>query len=123
MKALRIDHVTVVSPDGTRAAQTFERLFGLAPASGSAGGPALAIGDARIEFLTPPAGTPLAEALQTNGEGMAALTLAVADLDEAARALARAAVAFERRVVDGIAGIAVDPSAAHGVRLFLVGAA
>jgi hypothetical protein len=122
VKTVCIDHVTVVSPDGARAARTFQQLFGLHAASG--GGPqALAIGDARIEFITPPPGTPLAEALHTNGEGMAALTLAVADLDEAGRTLGRAAVAFERRVVDGTQVIAVEPRAAHGVRLFLVAAA
>ena len=122
MKAVRIDHVTVVSPDGALAAQTFQRLFGLASASGG-GSPALAIGDARIEFVTPPPGTPLAQALEENGEGMASLTLAVADLDEARRALERAAVPFERRELAGTPAIAVDPSAAHGVRLTLVAVA
>ena len=122
MKTVRIDHVTVVSPDGAGAAQTFQRLFGLASASGGAS-PALAIGDARIEFVTPRPGTPLAQALEANGEGMASLTLAVADLDEAACTLERAAVPFERRAVDGTPGIAVDPRAAHGVRLTLVAAA
>jgi hypothetical protein len=118
VNTVRIDHVTVVSPDGARAAQTFQRLFGLVAASGDRG-PAVTVGDARIEFVTPTPGAPLAESLETNGEGMAALTLAVADLEEAARALAGAGVAFER----GVAGIAVDPRAAHGVRLFLVAAA
>src|SRR5437868_5859684 len=112
MKTLKIDHVTVVSPEAAHAAATFERLFELrrvandgpasgAPVSGSAvtdglvsdgpvSGAALAIGDARIEFVNPPDGTALADALRTGGEGMAALTLIVADLDAAARALERA---------------------------------
>jgi catechol 2,3-dioxygenase-like lactoylglutathione lyase family enzyme len=122
MKSVRIDHVTVVSPDGTAAAATFQRLFGLAATSGR-GGPALAIGDARIEFVTPRPGTPLAAALEASGEGMASLTLAVADLDDAGRTLERAAVPFERGAVDGLSAITVDPRAAHGVRLTLVAAA
>jgi hypothetical protein len=122
MKTLEIDHVTVVSPDATRAAATFERLFDLcrAASAGPASAAALAIGDARIEFVTPPEGTALADALQTGGEGMAALTLTVADLDEAARALERAGVGITRRSEGGRPRLDVDPSAAHGVRLTLV---
>jgi catechol 2,3-dioxygenase-like lactoylglutathione lyase family enzyme len=127
MKAVRIDHVTVVSPDAARAADTFARLFGLADAgpvtgraAGSAAARALAIGDARLEFVTPPDGSALAEALRTGGEGMAALTLQVADLDDARRALAAAGIASSTRTVDGRPAVDVDPSAAHGVRLTLV---
>src|SRR6185369_16224463 len=122
MKTLKIDHVTVVSPDATRAAGTFERLFELRRATG--GGAAidagLAIGDARIEFVTPAEGTALVDALRTGGEGMAALTLTVADLEDAARALERAGVAITRRTDGGRARLDVDPTAAHGVRLALV---
>jgi catechol 2,3-dioxygenase-like lactoylglutathione lyase family enzyme len=121
VKAVRIDHVTVVSPNADGAVRTFQRLFGLATASGGAA-PALAIGGARIEFVTPADGSPLADALRTSGEGMAALTLAVDDLDEAARALERAGIAFERRTESGRVVIAVDPRAAHGVRLLLIAA-
>jgi len=122
MRTLRIDHVTVVSPDATRAATTFERLFELrrATSGAPAGGAALAIGDARIEFVTPAAGTPLADALRTGGEGMAALTLTVADLDEAARTLERAGVTVTRVTEGSCRRLAVDPTAAHGVRLTLV---
>jgi hypothetical protein len=123
MKTLRIDHLTVVSPDATRAAATFERLFDLRTAAGRPGASAaLAIGDARIEFVTPAAGTMLADALQTGGEGLAALTLTVADLDEAARALARAGVAATAHGEGGRRRLDVDPRAAHGVRLTLVAA-
>ncbi|MBI3769443.1 MAG: hypothetical protein HY271_13270 [Deltaproteobacteria bacterium] len=122
MRTLCIDRVTVVSPDAPRAAATFERLFTLPRAIGAAPvrGAALTIGDARIEFVTPEEGTPLAEALRTGGEGMAALTLGVADLDEAARTLERAAVAFEVRIDGGRRALEIDPRAAHGVRLTLV---
>ncbi len=121
MKTVRIDHVTVVSADAPRAAATFENIFGLAKAPGApAGGVALTIGDARIEFITPAGDTPLAEALRSGGEGMAALTLMVADLDETARALERAAVAFETRTDGKRRALEVDPRAAHGVRLTLV---
>ena len=111
MRTLRIDHVTVVSPDATQAAATFARLFELrrAPSGGLTSGTALAIGDARIEFVTPAEGTPLADALRTGGEGMAALTLTVADLDEAARALEHAGIVVTRRTEGGRARLDVDP--------------
>ena len=51
---------------------------------------------------------------------MAALTLTVADLDEAARTLERAGVTVTRVTEGGCPRIAVDPTAAHGVRLTLV---
>ncbi len=122
MKTLKIDHVTVVSPDATRAAATFEQVFelGRAAIDGPASGAALAVGDARIEFVTPPDGTALADALRTGGEGMAALTLTVADLDDAARALERAGIGVTRGSDGGRPRLDVDPAAAHGVRLALV---
>lgn len=125
MKTLRIDHLTVVSPDAARAAATFERLFELPRATSPAfaGGTALAIGDARIEFVTPAADTALAAALRTGGEGAAALTLTVADLDEAGRTLARAGVAYEAATDGGLRVLHVDPRAAHGVRLTLTAGA
>lgn len=119
MKTLRIDHVTVVSPDAGRAAATFEELFALPRAAAPAGATALAIGGARIEFVTPAADTALAEAMRTGGEGMAALTLTVADLAEAGRTLERAGVAFEAATDGGRRVLRVDPRAAHGVRLTL----
>ena len=122
MKTLKIDHVTVVSPDASGAAATFQRLFELPPAA-SGRAAALAIGDARIEFVTPADGTPLADALRTGGEGMAALTLVVADLDEAVRVLERAGIGATRRTDAGRSLLDVDPSAAHGVRLTLVASA
>jgi hypothetical protein len=125
MKTLRIDHVTVVSPDAGGAAATFERLFDLPRATGPApaGGTALTIGGARIEFITPVAGTALAEALRSGGEGMAALTLTVADLEEAGRTLARAGVGCETATDGGRRVLHVDRRAAHGVRLVLVAGA
>ena len=119
MKPLRIDHVTVVTPDATAASATFARLFGLASAPSAVAGTALAIGDARIEFVTPAPETPLGDALRAGGEGMAALTLTVADLGDTQRALAAGGVPFEVVTVDGRQTIAVDPRAAHGVRLTL----
>jgi hypothetical protein len=44
----------------------------------------------------------------------------VADLDETARALERAAVAFETGTDGKRRALEVDPRAAHGVRLTLV---
>ena len=118
MRTLRIDHVTVVSPDAAGAAATFERIFELPRTA--AGVASLAIGGARIEFVTPAADTALAEALRTGGEGMAALTLIVADLAEAGRSLERAGVSFEAASEGGRRVLRVDPSAAHGVRLTLI---
>jgi len=125
VKTERIDHVTVVSPDAARAAATFSRLFGLAPAPAAASpdataSAAVAIGSARIEFRTPAASTPLAEALQAGGEGMAALTLQVADLEEAAQTLQRAGIRFDPQTVGGGRTLLIDPRAAHGVRLALM---
>ncbi len=124
MRTLRIDHVTVVSPDAPSAAATFERLFALPRAAATPRAPTLTIGDARIEFVTPAEGSPLAEALRTGGEGMAALTLTVADLDEAARTLAAAGVGCAARTDEhGRRVLDVDPRSAHGVRLMLASGA
>jgi catechol 2,3-dioxygenase-like lactoylglutathione lyase family enzyme len=125
VKTLRIDHVTVVSPDAARAAATFERLFGFAKAapaeSADAGSTAaVTIGDARIEFRTPVAASPLGEALQTGGEGMVALTLMVADLDQAGATLQRAGIRFDATIVGDRRTLVIDPRAAHGVRLALM---
>ena len=117
MRTTRLDSVTVVSPDAAAASATFARLFGLAPAAGEA---ALQIGSARIEFVTPAAGTTLGEALRTGGEGMAALTLTVGDLAEARRSLGAAGIGYTDETVKGCPALAVDPSAAHGVRLRLI---
>jgi len=125
VKTERIDHVTVVSPDAARAAATFSRLFGLASAavSGSAdatAGAAVAIGGARIEFRTPTESGPLADALKTGGEGMAALALEVADLDQAIQTLQHAGIRFDPQTVGGRRLLLIDPRAAHGVRLALM---
>jgi len=125
VKTLRIDHVTVVSPDAARAAATFERLFDLARATAAESPDAVStaavtIGDARIEFRTPVGATPLGEALQTGGEGMAALTLMVADLDQAAQTLQRAGIRFDATAAGGRRALVIDPRAAHGVRLALM---
>ena len=127
MRTLRIDHVTVVSPDAPRAAATFERLFGLAPAArtdvaaeGASATAALTIGDARLDFVTPAPETPLADALRSNGEGIAALTLMVDDIDDTARALTHAQVPHTAQTFAGRRVLAVEPRAAHGVRLRLM---
>ena len=125
MKTERIDHVTVVSPDAARAAATFSRLFGLAPAplgasSDATASAAVAIGGARIEFRTPVESSPLAEALKTGGEGMAALTLEVADLEQAIQTLQHAGIRFDPQTVGGRRLLLIDPRAAHGVRLALM---
>jgi catechol 2,3-dioxygenase-like lactoylglutathione lyase family enzyme len=125
VKTERIDHVTVVSPDAARAAATFSRLFGLAsaPAAESpdaTASAAVTIGGARIEFRTPAASTPLEEALQKGGEGMVALTLEVADLDQAAQTLQRAGIRFDPQTMGGSRALLIDPRAAHGVRLALM---
>jgi len=125
VKTLRIDHVTVVSPDATHAAATFERLFGLArvtapEAADAVSTAAVTIGDARIEFRTPIGATPLGEALQTGGEGMAALTLMVADLDQAGQTLQHAGITFDAATIGDRRTLVIDPRAAHGVRLALM---
>jgi len=119
MKTLRIDHVTVVTPDAERAGATFERIFALARTR-PAGSRALAVGDARIDFVTPAAGTTLGTALAANGEGMAALCLEVADLDAAAAQLRGAGVAFATSDAGARRSLEVDPAGSHGVRLTLV---
>jgi len=115
---LRIAHVTVATPDAQAARETFRRSFGFGAVSGAPG--ALQIGDARIEFVTPAAGSALATVLATSGEGMAELGLEVASLDAAVTALSSAGVAH---TIDAFADrrvLRVDPQAAHGVRLSLI---
>jgi catechol 2,3-dioxygenase-like lactoylglutathione lyase family enzyme len=121
MRTARIHHVTVVSPDAAAARQTFQDLFALAPSAG--GPPALAIGDARIEFVTPAAGTRLGAALAAGGEGMAEICLEVASLDAAAETLRRAGVSFAEANDEGRRVLHVEPTSAHGVRLALIATA
>lgn len=116
----RIDHVVVATPDPAGAQATFRGHFELPPSAPVAGSPALTIGDARIAFVTPAAGSALAVALAGGSEGMAEVCLEVASLDDAEAALRKAGIGFTSEPKGGGRAIAVDPSAAHGVRLTLV---
>ena len=120
MRTLRIDHVVVATPDDQAAAATFQSHFGLPAAPELAGSPTLQIGGARIAFVTPAPGTTLAAALASGGEGLAMVCLEVASLSEAAASLGVAGVAFTMDSAGGGRAIAIDPAAAHGVRLTLV---
>jgi catechol 2,3-dioxygenase-like lactoylglutathione lyase family enzyme len=119
MRTNRIDHVVVATPDPTGAQATFRGHFELPPSAPVGGSPALTIGDARIAFITPAAGSPLAAALAGGSEGMAEICLEVAS-DDAETALRKAGIGFTSEPKGGGRAIAVDPSAAHGVRLTLV---
>jgi catechol 2,3-dioxygenase-like lactoylglutathione lyase family enzyme len=120
MDTRRIDHVVVATPDPTGATATFRGHFALAPGAAIAGSPTLAIGDARIAFVAPPAGTPLAAILAKGGEGLAEVCLEVASLAGAEAALRRAGIAFTTETTGAKRALAVDPGAAHGVRLTLI---
>lgn len=121
MKTVRIDHLTVATPDAHRARATFARFFDLLAAKPTeAGGMALAIGDARIEFVTPAPGSELAAVVAGGGEGMAALCLEVQSLEAAQERLRGAGVSFEIDKSAAGDAIVVEPGAAHGVRLRLV---
>ena len=120
MKTLRLDHVVVATPDAEGAATTFRSHFDLGPSTPLAGSPTLKIGGARIAFVTPQAGTMLAAALASGGEGLAVLCLEVASLNEAEASLRKAGVGFATEITGGARTIIVDPAAAHGVRLTLV---
>jgi catechol 2,3-dioxygenase-like lactoylglutathione lyase family enzyme len=120
MRTLRIDHVVVATPDAEGAAATFQSHFGLPSSTSLGGSPTLQIGGARIAFVTPAAGTTLAAALASGGEGMAQVCLEVASLTEAEASLRRAGVGFTAESTAGGRAIAVDPGAAHGVRLILL---
>ena len=117
MKTLRIDHVVVATEDAAGAAATFRGHFGLPAAAPLPGGaPTLAIGDARIAFVTPASDAAAASAFASSGEGMAVVSLEVASLRDAETALRQAGV--KSTTVGGT--LEVDPAAAHGVRLRLV---
>ena len=120
MKTLRIDHVVVATPDASAAAATFRDHFDLAPSTPLAGSPTLRIGGARIAFVTPAAGTTLAAALASGGEGMAMVCLEVASLADAEASLRQAGVGFTAETTGSGRVIAVDPAGAHGVRLTLI---
>ena len=120
MRTNRIDHVVVATPDPTAAQATFRGHFELPPSAPVAGAPALTIGQARIAFVTPAAGSALLAALAGGTEGMAEVCLEVASLDDAEAALRKAGIGFTSEPKGGGRAIAVDPSAAHGVRLTLV---
>ena len=120
MRTLRIDHVVVATPDADGAAATFRGHFELPPSAPVVGSPALTIGDARIAFVNPPGGTPLAAILATSGEGMAEVCLEVASLGEAEATLRQAGIGFTVETKGAGRALAVDPGAAHGVRLTLI---
>ena len=120
MKTLRLDHVVVATPDAEGAAATFRGHFDLTPSTPLAGSPTLKIGDARITFVTPQAGTTLAAVLASGGEGLALVCLEVASVNEAEASLRKAGVGFTTEAIGGAPRIAVDTEAAHGVRLTLI---
>jgi len=122
VRTLRLDHVVVATRDPEGAAATFRGHFELAPSAPLAGSPALTIGDAKIAFVHPADGTPLAAILASSGEGMAEVCLEVASLTEAETALRNARVGFTVEAKGSGRAIAVDPGAAHGVRLTLIDA-
>ncbi len=118
--ARRIDHVVVATPDANGAAATFRGHFELAAAAPVVGSPTLEIGDARIAFVTPTDGTPLAAILAKTGEGLAEVCIEVASLADAEAALRRSGIGFTSETARGKHVLAVDPGAAHGVRLTLI---
>lgn len=120
MQAKKIDHVVVATPDPSGAAATFRGHFELPPSAPVTGAPALTIGAARIAFMTPAAGGPLAAALAGGSEGLAEVCMEVASLADAEAALRKAGIGFTVEAKGGSRALAVDPGAAHGVRLTLV---
>lgn len=120
MDARRIDHVVVVTPDAEGAAATFHGHFELPSSAPVAGAPALRIGDARIAFVTPASGTALAAILGKSGEGLAEVCMEVRSLTEAETALRKAGIGFTAETKGTARALAVDPGAAHGVRLTLI---
>lgn len=120
MRTHRIDHVVVATPDPEGAAATFRGHFELGPSAPVAGAPALTIGDARIAFVTPQGGSALAAALGGSAEGMAEVCLEVASLADAEASLRKAGIGFTVEPKGAGRALAVDPSAAHGVRLTLI---
>lgn len=120
METQRIDHVVVVTGDADGAAATFRGHFELPPSAPVVGAPALQIGDSRIAFVNPPSGTALATIFATSGEGMAEVCMEVGSLPEAEAALRKAGIAFTVETKGTARALAVDPAAAHGVRLTLI---
>jgi catechol 2,3-dioxygenase-like lactoylglutathione lyase family enzyme len=120
MRTVRIDHVVVATPDAAGAQATFRGHFELPPSDPVTGSPALTIGESRIAFVTPAAGSPLAAILTKSGEGMAEVCLEVASLAEAEASLRTAGIAFRVESKGAARALAVDPGAAHGVRLTLI---
>jgi len=120
MRTLRLDHVVVATPDPDSAAATFRGHFELAPAAPLAGAPALTIGDARIAFVRPAGATALAAILEKTGEGLAEVCLEVASLADAETTLRKAGIGFTTEAKGSGRALAIDPGAAHGVRLTLI---
>lgn len=120
METRRIDHVVVVTPDPDGAAATFRGHFELPPSAPVIGAPALQIGDARIAFVQPASETALGAILAKSGEGMAEVCMEVRSLPEAEAALRKAGVGFTVETKGTSRALAVDPGAAHGVRLTLI---
>ena len=120
MDTRRIDHVVVATGDADGAAATFRGHFELPPSAPVVGAPALQIGDARIAFVKPAGGTALAAVFEKAGEGMAEVCLEVGSLADAETSLRKAGIGFTAETKGTARALAVDPGAAHGVRLTLI---
>ena len=114
----RFDRLDVASSNPAETSATYKRNFGFKVKSGEGSEEAtIAIGDAEIRICGGPA---VADVIASTGEGLAAIWLEAAHLDEVARSLTRAGLSFSSaRIENGRRVLAVDPAAANMVRLFI----
>lgn len=114
----RFDTLEVATADLADAVATYQRNFGFALKGGTGNEAAtLRVGDAEIRLL---AGVGAAATIAATGEGLAAIWLEAADVDEVGAALRAAGIQPpDVRVESGRRVLAIDPRLANQVPLFI----
>jgi predicted enzyme related to lactoylglutathione lyase len=113
----RLDRLEVATSDSREAAETYQSNFGFKQVRAGDGFVTLAVGDAEICLKS---GASVEGILNGAGEGMAALYLEAEDVEVVAVALKNAGVSFGPiRKIEGRRVIAVDPSSANQVPLYI----
>jgi predicted enzyme related to lactoylglutathione lyase len=112
----RLDHLDVATSDLNDAVSIYEKNFGF-KVTRSGEHASVKIGGAEIRLAS---GASAAGAIKANGEGMFALWLEAADLDQVIAALKKAGIASAAiRKEAGQRILAVDPKIANQVPLFI----
>jgi catechol 2,3-dioxygenase-like lactoylglutathione lyase family enzyme len=126
-----LDHLVLITPDLDAGIAAYTTVLGLAPSWRGAGSAIFALGNTALELVAPAGDTAdtVNAALAADGEGLASLCFAVADLDKAHRSFDRRALQ-PGHITDGAGDyngqhltwkrFRADREATHGIRHFFI---